>query len=74
MSELFLRPAHMTIVSSRPYCPPQQGPEAGGPSSRLVLDAPVAASQPVFVESANASGTPVLIDPLTLFFFRAMLR
>ncbi len=68
MSELFIRPAHNdhrlveTLLST-----------TGGvrklrrPISRLVLDAPVAAKEPVFVEAAKASGTPVLIDPLTFF-------
>ena len=68
MSELFLRPAHNdhrlieTILSTTTGVR-----RLRGPFSRLVLDAPVAASQPVFVEAANASGTPVLIDPLTFF-------
>jgi hypothetical protein len=68
MSELLIRPAHNdhrlveTLLST-----------SGGvrklrrPISRLVLDAPVAAKQPVFVEAAKTSGTPVLIDPLTFF-------
>jgi hypothetical protein len=37
------------------------------PLTRLVLDAPVALKQPVFVQAAEASGTPVLIDPLTFY-------
>jgi hypothetical protein len=68
MSELLIRPAHNdhrlieTLLST-----------TGGvrklrrPFSRLVLDAHVAAKQPVFVEAARASGTPVLVDPLTFF-------
>ena len=58
----------MTIGSLRRCCPQ---PEAFGSyadrSVELVLDAQVAAKQPVFVEAARASGTPVLVDPLTFF-------
>ena len=41
--------------------------------NRLVLDAPVASSRPEFVRAAEASGTAVIIDPLT-FFLQGELR
>jgi hypothetical protein len=68
MSELIMRPAHNDHRLVEALLATSGGVrQIRPPLSRLVLDAPVALKQPVFVQAAEASGTPVLIDPLTFY-------
>ena len=68
MSELIVRPAHNDHRLIEGLLAPTGGVRHLRPVlNRLVLDAQVAAKQPAFTSAAEASGTPVLIDPLTFF-------
>jgi hypothetical protein len=68
MSELIVRPSHNDHRLVEALLAPTNGVrQMRPPINRLVLDAQVAAKQPAFARAAEASGTPVLIDPLTFF-------
>jgi len=68
MSELVIRPAHNDHRLIESLLSSSSGIRQMRPLiNRLVLDAPVAAKQPVFAQAALESGTPLLIDPLTFF-------
>jgi hypothetical protein len=45
-----------------------RSPDAAPLLSRLVLDAPTAASSPSYAEDAAAVGVPVVVDPMTWLF------
>lgn len=68
MSELFIRPAHNDHRLLESLLSTSGGARRlRPPLNRLVLDAPIAMVQGAFVQAAEASGTPVLIDPLTFY-------
>lgn len=66
-SELLIRPGHNDHVLVEDLLAPRGGRALGGrpPLSRIVLDAPLAASRRQFAEMAAAAGVPVVVDPLT---------
>lgn len=66
MSELIIRPGRNDHRVVENLLVAGGGVRALRPAiSRLVLDAPLAAGRPQYVRAAEASGTPVLVDPLT---------
>lgn len=66
MSQLLIRPGHNDHRLVESVLAPGGVVKNLRPViGQLVLDAPLAASQPLFAAAAQNSGTPVLIDPLT---------
>jgi hypothetical protein len=74
MSELLIRPSHNDhrLIESL-LTTSSEVRQLRPVINRLVVDAQVAVKQPLFAQAAEASGTPLLIDPLT-FFFQAEMR